>query len=406
MLVSGCDSNFIIARAQESRNCPKGQVPRSQCDGVSQYDRHRPGSGRPTTGSYDSLTTKRAQNSPRAINQSFTRAIVKWRTPRGPQLRYCAKIALAAVAAYALTLGGRNEYALYSVLGATLVMGTSVGDDLHSSLNRVRGTLAGAIVGAAVAYTLGKSIWSFGIAVAVLAWFSVGLGGGIAALRVGIAMALVTLFTHVDDAAHYGLWRIVNTLIGVSIGVAVSRLIWPIRGRDEIAGAIDQTRAATAGVLDAMGRDASSDLLQQQQVQVIDALAAIRTARTNARRGQPLDRQPDLLEEQTRLAAVTAITTLEASLRLDQLAQAGARAECLQAARSAIALLAAYANDEATFEQLERDFNTAHEAALRDAEHPSVDVALRTSLVGLFSQLEQIRTALRTLRDDDAQRSS
>ena len=39
----------------------------------------------------------------------------KWRTPRGPQLRYCAKVALAAVVAYALTLGERNDYALYSV---------------------------------------------------------------------------------------------------------------------------------------------------------------------------------------------------------------------------------------------------------------------------------------------------
>ena len=331
---------------------------------------------------------------------------MKWRTPRGPQLRYCAKIALAAVAAYGVTLGGRNEYALYSVLGATLVMGTSVGDDLHSSLNRVLGTMAGAIVGTVVAYALGKSIWSFGIAVGLLAWLSVGLGWNVAVLRVGLAMTIVALFTHVDDAAYYGLWRIVNTLIGVSIGVAVSRLIWPIRGRDEIAGAINQTRAATAGVLDAMGRDASSDMLQQQQVQVIDSLAAIRTARTNARRGQPLDRQPDLLEQQTRLTAAAAITTLEVSLRLDQLAQAGARAECLQAARTAIALLAAYANDEATIEQLERDFKTAHEAALRDAEHPNVDVALRTSLAGLFTQLEQIRTALLTLRDDDAQRSS
>ena len=73
--------------------------------------------------------------------------MLKWRTPRGPQLRYCAKLAFAAVAAYALTLGERNEYALYSVLGAALVMGGSVGEDLSASLNRVRGTLAGAIGG-------------------------------------------------------------------------------------------------------------------------------------------------------------------------------------------------------------------------------------------------------------------
>ena len=140
-----------------------------------------------------------------------------WRTPKGPQLRYCAKLALAAIAAYALSLGGRNDYALFSVLGATLVMGTSVGEDLNTSRTRILGTLAGAIVGAAVAYTLGNSIWSLGIAVAVLAWLSVGLGWGVPALRVAIAMALVALFTHVDDAGQYGAWRMVNTAIGVFV---------------------------------------------------------------------------------------------------------------------------------------------------------------------------------------------
>ena len=325
---------------------------------------------------------------------------MKWRTPRGPQLRYCAKIALAAVAAYGLTLGGRNEYALYSVLGATLVMGTSVGDDLHSSLNRVRGTLAGAIVGAAVAYTLGKSIWSFGIAVAVLAFFSVGLGGGIGALRVGIAMALVTLFTHVDDAAHYGIWRILNTLIGVSIGVAVSRLVWPIRGRDEIAAALNQTAEATTEALDAMGRDAASDTLQRAQVQLLDALGEIRTARKNARRGQPLDRGADLLDGQTKRAVVAAVATLGASLKLDQLSQAGTRAECLQAVREVIAALAADTGDIPAAGQAERDFNVAHEAVLREAAHSSVDSETSALLAGLLSELQQIRAALRAVHDD------
>src|SRR5687767_3216377 len=164
----------------------------------------------------------------------------KWRTPRGTQLRHCAKVALAAVVAYALTLGERNDYALFSVMGAALVVGGSVGDDLSTSLNRVRGTLAGAIVGAALAIVLGKTVWSLGIAVGLLAWLSIGLGWGSAAMRVGIAMALVILFTQVSDATHYGVWRVVNTLMGVVIGIAISRFVWPVRGHDEVANAIDR----------------------------------------------------------------------------------------------------------------------------------------------------------------------
>ena len=336
--------------------------------------------------------------------QSSTPAIVKWRTPRGPQLRYCAKLALGAIAAYALTQGGRNEYALFSVLGATLVMGASIGEDLHTSRNRILGTLAGAIVGAAVAYTLGKSIWSLGIAVALLAWLTVGLGWGVAALRVAIAMALVALFTHVDDAGQYGAWRMLNTVIGVCIGVAVSRLIWPIRGRDEIASAIDKTTAAITKLLDAMGRGASSDTLLPLEIELLDALAVIGTARKNALRGQRLDRHADHLKEQTRLTIVIAVDTLGAALKLEQLAQVGARAECLQAVRRVIALLAVRARDMTATEQSEHELNASHEAAWREGAHSDVDAAMRALLAGLLSELQQIRAALRAMRDDQAKK--
>ena len=155
------------------------------------------------------IATGRAQSGlSRCQSERCQLPMLKWRTPRGPQLRYCAKLALAAVAAYALTLGERSEYSLYSVLGAALVMGGSVGEDLNASLNRVRGTLAGALVGTALAYPLGMSVWSLGIAVAMLAWLSIGLGWGKPALRARIAMAVVGLFTHTSDAAQYGIWRV------------------------------------------------------------------------------------------------------------------------------------------------------------------------------------------------------
>jgi uncharacterized membrane protein YccC len=329
--------------------------------------------------------------------------MLKWRTPRGPQLRYCAKLALAAVAAYALTLGERNEYALYSVLGAALVMGGSVGEDLNASLNRVRGTLAGALVGTALAYPLGMSVWSLGIAVAMLAWLSIGLGWGKPALRAGIAMAVVGLFTHTSDAAQYGIWRVLNTIIGVSIGVAVSRLVWPVRGRDEVAGAIDRALAATMAALDGLARGASSDALRPLQLEVLDTLAELKTARTNARMAQRLDRNTDLLNARTVLAVRAAIDTLGASLKLDELAQAGTRAECVQAVRHAIAPLAAHARDPTSSEQHAGDFNARHEAAWREAEHPDVNPDTRALLAALLGELQQIRAALQAMRDSDSE---
>ena len=336
-----------------------------------------------------------------ALNRLPLFAMVKWQTPRGPALQQCAKVALAAVAAYLLTLGGRNEYALFSVMGASLIVGGSVGEDLSTSLNRVRGTVAGALVGAALAIVFGKTIWSLGIAVGVMAWLSIGLSWGSAAMRVGIAMALVILFTHAVDAAHYGVWRVVNTLIGVVIGIAISRLVWPIRGRDEVAGAIDNALSATTAALDALAQGASSDVLRPLQVRVLDTLAEIRTARTNARLARQLDRSTDLLTERTVLAVRAAIDTLGASLKLDALVQAGARAECLEAVRHAIAPLAAQAQDVASSQPLTNDFTARHEAAIREATHPDVDDGARTLLAGLLSELRQIRAALLAMRDSE-----
>ena len=324
----------------------------------------------------------------------------KWRTPRGAQLRHCVKVALAAVVAYALTLGGRNEYALFSAMGASLVVGGSVGEDLKTSLNRVRGTVAGALVGAAVAVVLGKTIWSLGIAVGVMAWLSVGLGWGAAAMRVGIPMALIILFTHAADAAHYGVWRVLNTLMGVVVGIAISRFVWPIRAHDEVAAAIDRALTATTAALDALAEGVSSDALRPLQVQLLDTLAEIRTARANADRARQLDRGADLLTARTVLAVRAAIDTLGASLKLDELVQAGARAECLRAVRHAIAPLAVQA-EATSSEQLMDDFAARHDAAMREATHPDLDAGARALLAGLLTELQQIRAALMAMRTSD-----
>ncbi len=101
------------------------------------------------------------------------------------------------------------------------------------------------------------------------------------------------------------------------------------------------------------------------------------------------------------LAVRAAIDTLGASLKLDELVQAGARAECLQAVRHAIVPLAAYAN-ATSGEQLVNDFATRHDAAMREAAHPDLDASARALLAGLLSELQQIRAALVAMRDGDS----
>ena len=271
-------------------------------------------------------------------------AMAVWQTPKAAHLRYCAKIALASVAAYALTAGGRDEYALYTMLGASLVVGGSLGEDLDASFSRIRGTLVGAVVGGIVAYAAGNSVGSLAITVASLAWLCIGLGWGTSALRVAIAMALVMVFSHVDEAAEYGIWRVLNTLIGVAIGVAVSRLVWPILGRQEVAQALDRAIDAMSATLAGLAGGASSDAMLPLQREMLDAMAAVRTARNNARLARQLDPRADLLSERTLELARAGIDTLGLSIRMDELVQAEGSAECVDAARSLIGTLSSRAS--------------------------------------------------------------
>ena len=59
----------------------------------------------------------------------------RWRS----QWRYSAKVGIAAALAYLLSLGGEAQYAIYSTFTAALIVGGSVGEDLATSGNRVRG---------------------------------------------------------------------------------------------------------------------------------------------------------------------------------------------------------------------------------------------------------------------------
>lgn len=325
-------------------------------------------------------------------------AKLKWRTPKEAQLRHCAKVAIAAIAAYALTLGERHEHALFSMLSAALVVGGSVGENLNTSLNRVRGTLAGALVGVAVAYALGMSIWSLGIGVAALAWLCAGLGWGLAATRVGIAMLLVVLFTHTGDAVEYGGWRMLNTVVGVCVGIAVNRWVWPIRGHHEIEEAVNQALAASTATLAALVRGVAPNVLLPLQVQVLDALAAIRAARKNAQLERELEQDTDLLNTQVLLVARAAIATLGVSTKLDELTQAQVRAEALDAVRQAIAPLVAQAEDTTSAAPAPDEFTARHAQALQATAHLDLDADTRHLLTGVLSELRQISTALEAMR--------
>ena len=196
-----------------------------------------------------------------------------WKPLGAAQWRYCAKVGLAAGLGYLLARGADNEYAVYSVFTAALIVGASVGEDLATSANRVKGTVAGMLAGLALSAFVGPSAITVGLAVTATALLALALGWGVPVARIGVTVCVITLVHYGQNALEYDLLRGVNTVIGVIVGLAVSFFVWPMRARDSIGGLTDEVLEASVGLLDAIGAGARD--LRPAELKLWGALGAL-----------------------------------------------------------------------------------------------------------------------------------
>jgi uncharacterized membrane protein YccC len=208
----------------------------------------------------------------------------------GSQWRYCAKVGIATALGYLLIQGGLNEYAIYSAFTAALIVGTSVGEDLATSVNRVKGTLAGMIAGMAVSALVGPNFLTIGLAATFTGLIALAFGWGVAVARIGITVCIITLAVHSNNALDYDLYRALNTLIGVIAGLTVTFFVWPVRGHTEIERATASVLTAARGLLDALSRGEPN--LRPLQGKLHDSIAAVvkagRDFQRERRAGQPV----------------------------------------------------------------------------------------------------------------------
>jgi len=229
----------------------------------------------------------------------------------GTQWRYCAKVGIAAALGYLLTQGNFNQYAIYSAFTAALVVGTSVGEDLATSGNRVKGTVAGMASAMIVTALFEPTFLTVGLSVALTAFIAVGFGWGVPVARIGVTIGIITLVMHGSNALHYDVMRFVNTAVGVVAGLAVSFFVWPVRGRQQLQNATADVVAATTRLLD--GLEKGEKELLPLEGKLHDALSALVKAWRDAERERKV----------VRVASVEA-GPIELALRLglDVLAQA------------------------------------------------------------------------------------
>jgi uncharacterized membrane protein YccC len=249
---------------------------------------------------------------------------------RTAQWRYCAKVGIAAALAYVLTLGGQNDYAIYGAFTAALIVGASVGEDLATSANRVKGTLVGMAAGMAVSTFFGPSALAVGLATALTALFALACGWGIAVARVGASLCIVTLVVHNASALEYDLLRAANTLIGIVVGLAVSFFAWPVRAHEEVRRARGLVLDASARLLDAM---AAGGELRKGELALYEAVGAMVKAGLDGRRERRVRMEPSVADAAALQALQLGFEVLALALAADGHSPAQAPRASIEALR-------------------------------------------------------------------------
>lgn len=325
-----------------------------------------------------------------------------WTTPHGTKLQYCAKVGIACFFGYLLCVGDRQQYGIYSAFTAALIVGTSVGEDLGTSGNRVLGTLAGMIAGLVMSAAFGTSVWSLAAGVALTAFIATGFGWGVPAARIGASLCAVIIAAHVANAFEYSLMRAANTMLGVGVGMLVSLVVLPVRGRHEIARGRAATLAAAAAVLDRISRGGPDDA-SELRLSLLNAALSLEKAGKDLARERFLKEDVTGLMLQARHAQTVGLCAMAASLAGAQLAVAEAAGDPSAAAALAEARVMASrtaAQVGAFVTGLEPDSGPLpfNELASRLLQDMPADSPLRLTLQGFLHELREIELTLARAR--------
>jgi uncharacterized membrane protein YccC len=164
-----------------------------------------------------------------------------WFGQRRPEARLAVRVAVAALASYALghALGLAQGY--WAVFTAVIVMQASIGGSLKATLDRLIGTLGGAIYGGAVAlFTVheGPAAIGVGIVVALLPLaFIAAVDARFRVAPVTAVIVLISPFGQQGSPVAFTIDRILEIGLGGIVAVVVSLLVLPARAHGVLAAA-------------------------------------------------------------------------------------------------------------------------------------------------------------------------
>jgi Aromatic acid exporter family member 1 len=175
------------------------------------------------------------------------------------------RLTAAAVVSYLLTLATtRGAVDLTGPLTALLVMQASAYSTLKTGAVRVGAVLAGVFVAILLSFWVGLTWWSLGAAVAASLVLAKIFRLGEQAIEAPISAMLILGVTSPDVAAEI---RVLNTLIGAGVGIAINLIYPPALPTRRAGRAIIAVAEATAAPLDAAGEALTEGPINREQVQ-------------------------------------------------------------------------------------------------------------------------------------------
>ena len=183
------------------------------------------------------------------------------------ELRHALRVVTAVIAAFVVVKISGLPQGWWAVITALLVVQTSVGGSLKAALDRLWGTLAGALYGAAVAITI-PHITDVGLGIAIAAAILplAYLAAVNPIFRVAPVTALIVMLPIYGHAANpfvSAVDRVIEIVIGNIVALAVTFVILPTRAHSQLREAAARVASLNADLMDRLMDGLTNDLGRQ-----------------------------------------------------------------------------------------------------------------------------------------------